>query len=78
MTDLALVPWPSVMRPEPREVVTAQLHVGDEVVTTDLIRACVTFVDRREPRNGTWVECITEQGLTLRFAASARLTVTRL
>lgn len=78
MTDVALVPWPIVMRPEPCQVATAQLHVGDEVVTADLIRASVTVVDGREPWNGTWVECVTEEGLTLRFAASARLTVTRL
>jgi hypothetical protein len=62
----------------PRTVVTAMLRPGDQIITTDLLKATVTLVDARDPRIGPWIECVTDDGLTLRFAARTDLAVTRL
>ncbi len=62
----------------PRTVVTALLRPGDQIITTDLLKATVTLVDARDPKVGRWIECITEDGRTLRFAARPDLAVTRL
>jgi hypothetical protein len=62
----------------PRTVVTAMLRPGDEIITADLLRATVTLVDARDPRMGPWIECVTDDGLTLRFAARTDVEVTRL
>lgn len=62
----------------PKTVVAAMLRPGDQIITTDLLRATVTLVDARDPRIGPWVECVTEDGRTLRFAARADVAVTRL
>jgi hypothetical protein len=62
----------------PRTVVTAVLRPGDQIITADLLRATVTVLDARDPKLGRWVECVTEDGRTLRFAARADLAVTRL
>lgn len=67
MTDLA-----------PRTVVTALLRPGDQIITADLLKATVTVLDARDPRLGPWVECVTEDGRTLRFAARGDTAVTRL
>lgn len=62
----------------PRTIVTSLLRPGDQIVTADLLRATVTVLDARDPKLGRWVECVTEDGRTLRFAARADLAVTRL
>jgi hypothetical protein len=62
----------------PRRVATALLRPGDLIITSDLLKATVTRVDARDPRIGPWVECVTEDGRTLRFAARTDLAVTRL
>jgi hypothetical protein len=62
----------------PRTVVAAVLRPGDQIITADLLRATVTVLDARDPKLGRWVECVTEDGRTLRFAARADLAVTRL
>ncbi len=62
----------------PRTVVTALLQPGDQIITTDLLRATVTVLDARDPRIGPWIECVTEDGRTLRFAARTDVAVTRL
>jgi hypothetical protein len=62
----------------PRTVVTSMLRPGDQIITTDLLKATVTLVDARDPRIGPWIECITDDGRTLRFAARTDLAVTRL
>jgi hypothetical protein len=62
----------------PRSVVTAMLRPGDQIITTDLLKATVTLVDARDPRIGPWIECATEDGRTLRFAARTDQAVTRL
>jgi hypothetical protein len=62
----------------PRTVVTAMLRPGDQIITADLLQATVTLVDARDPRIGPWIECITDDGRTLRFAARTDLAVTRL
>jgi hypothetical protein len=67
MTDLA-----------PKTVVAALLRPGDQIITADLLKATVTVLDARDPKLGRWVECMTEDGRTLRFAARADLAVTRL
>jgi len=67
MTDLA-----------PKTVVAALLRPGDQIITADLLKATVTVLDARDPKLGRWVECITEDGRTLRFAARADLAVMRL
>jgi hypothetical protein len=67
MTDLA-----------PKAIVTALLRPGDQIITADLLKARVTVIDARDPRIGTWVECVTEDGRILRFAARPDLAVTRL
>jgi hypothetical protein len=54
------------------------LRPGDQIITTDMLKATVTLVDARDPRIGPWIECVTEDGRTLRFAARADLAVTRL
>jgi hypothetical protein len=54
------------------------LRPGDQIITTDLLKATVTLVDARDPRIGPWIECVTDDGRTLRFAARADLAVTRL
>jgi hypothetical protein len=54
------------------------LRPGDQIITTDLLQATVTLVDARDPRIGPWIECITDDGRTLRFAARTDLAVTRL
>jgi hypothetical protein len=67
MTDLA-----------PKTVVAALLRPGDQIITADLLKATVTVLDARDPKLGRWVECITEDGRTLRFAARTDMAVTRL
>jgi hypothetical protein len=62
----------------PKTVVTATLRPGDQIITTDLLKATVTFVDARDPRIGPWIVCVTEDGRTLRFAARTDQAVTRL
>jgi hypothetical protein len=62
----------------PSTVVTAMLRPGDQIITSDLLRATVTLVDARDPKIGPWIECVTEDGRTLRFAARTDLAVTRL
>jgi hypothetical protein len=62
----------------PKTVAAAMLRPGDQIITTDLLRATVTLVDARDPRIGPWIECVTEDGRTLRFAARADVAVTRL
>jgi hypothetical protein len=62
----------------PSTVVAAVLRPGDQIITADLLRATVTVLDARDPKLGRWVECVTEDGRTLRFAARADLAVTRL
>jgi hypothetical protein len=62
----------------PKAIVTALLRPGDQIITADLLKARVTVIDARDPRIGTWVECVTEDGRTLRFAARQDLAVTRL
>lgn len=62
----------------PTTVVAAMLRPGDKIITTDLLKATVTLVDARDPRIGRWIECVTEDGRTLRFAARTDLAVTRL
>jgi hypothetical protein len=62
----------------PRTVVTSMLRPGDQIITTDLLKATVTLVDARDPRIGPWIECVTDDGRTLRFAARTDLAVTRL
>ena len=62
----------------PKTVVAAMLRPGDQIITSDLLKATVTLVDAREPRIGPWIECVTEDGRTLRFAARADVAVTRL
>ncbi len=62
----------------PATVTTAELRAGDVISTSDHILATVRFIDGHGRRNGTWVECVTDKGLTLQFAASGHLTVTRL
>jgi hypothetical protein len=62
----------------PKTVAAAMLRPGDQIITTDLLRATVTLVDAREPRIGPWIECLTEDGRTLRFAARTDVAVTRL
>ena len=62
----------------PMTVVTALLRPGDQIITADLLKATVTVLDARDPRLGPWVECLTEDGRTLRFAARSDLAVTRL
>jgi hypothetical protein len=54
------------------------LRPGDQIITTDLLKATVILVDARDPRIGPWVECVTEDGRTLRFAARTDVPVTRL
>jgi hypothetical protein len=67
MTDLA-----------PKTVVTSLLRPGDQIITADLLRATVTVLDARDPKLGRWVECVTEDGRMLRFAARADWAVTRI
>ncbi len=62
----------------PKTVVTSVLRPGDQIITTDLLRATVTLVDACDPRIGPWIECVTEDGRTLRFAARTDVAVTRL
>jgi hypothetical protein len=62
----------------PRSVATALLRPGDQIITSDLLKATVTRVDARDPKIGPWVECVTEDGRALRFAARTDLAVTRL
>lgn len=62
----------------PKTVVAAMLRPGDQIITTDLLKATVTLVDARDPRIGPWIECVTEDGRTLRFAARTDVAVTRL
>jgi hypothetical protein len=62
----------------PKTIVAALLRPGDQIITADLLRATVTVLDARDPKLGRWVECVTEDGRTLRFAATADLAVTRL
>lgn len=62
----------------PKNVAAAMLRPGDQIITTDLLKATVTLVDARDPRIGPWVECVTEDGRTLRFAARTDVAVTRL
>jgi hypothetical protein len=62
----------------PKTVAAAMLRPGDQIITTDLLKATVTLVDARDPRIGPWIECVTEDGRTLRFAARADVAVTRL
>lgn len=62
----------------PRQIITELLHPGDVIITADLVRATVVAIDSRDPKTGKWVECLTADGLTLRFAASPSLVVTRL
>jgi hypothetical protein len=62
----------------PRTVVTSLLRPGDQIITADLLKATVTVLDAREPRLGPWVECVTEDGRTLRFAARGDRAVTLL
>jgi hypothetical protein len=62
----------------PKTVVAAMLRPGDQIITTDFLKATVTLVDAREPRIGPWIECVTEDGRTLRFAARTDVAVTRL
>jgi hypothetical protein len=62
----------------PKTVVTAMLRPGDQIITTDLLKATVICVDARDPRIGPWIECVTDDGRTLRFAARTDVAVTRL
>jgi hypothetical protein len=62
----------------PRTVVASLLRPGDQIITADLLKATVTVLDARDPKLGRWVECITEDGRTLRFAARADVAVMRL
>jgi hypothetical protein len=62
----------------PTTVVTALLRPGDQIITADLLKATVIVLDARDPRLGPWVECVTEDGRTLRFAARRDVAVTRL
>jgi hypothetical protein len=62
----------------PKTVAAAMLRPGDQIITTDFLKATVTLVDARDPRIGPWIECVTEDGRTLRFAARTDVPVTRL
>ena len=59
-------------------VATGVLQRGDRIVTADGIHATVLRIDARDPKVGRWAECLTDQGQTLRFAATPDLTVTLL
>ena len=59
-------------------VATGVLLRGDRIVTADGIHATVLRIDARDPKVGRWAECLTDQGQTLRFAATPDLTVTLL
>jgi preprotein translocase subunit YajC len=59
-------------------VATGVLQRGDRIMTTDGIHAIVLRIDARDPKVGRWAECLTDNGQTLRFAATPDLTVTLL
>jgi preprotein translocase subunit YajC len=59
-------------------VATGILQRGDRIITTDGIHAIVLRIDARDPKVGRWAECRTDNGQTLRFAATPDLTVTLL